>query len=175
MLFGTRVAETILASVHVRAHQQTGHMDASDLIKALQNILRGGGRPHMGQGQVVGAGVLDGGGDGGIGRDGVDGDERVAQPVVLDEPGQEHRDGGDLAGLVWHGFLAKHQAAGGGERRDEVGAEGPSKAAPFRDEGLACRSRGSPPRDFWPACCQARSAFLGRWRSKCRIRRTHAV
>jgi len=49
MLFGTRVAETILASVHVRAHQQAGHMDASDLIKALQNTLRGGGRPHMGQ------------------------------------------------------------------------------------------------------------------------------
>jgi hypothetical protein len=23
-------------------------MDASDLIKALQNILQGGGRPHMG-------------------------------------------------------------------------------------------------------------------------------
>jgi len=48
MLFGTPVAETILASAHVRAHQQAGHMDASDLIKALQNTLRGGGRPHMG-------------------------------------------------------------------------------------------------------------------------------
>ncbi len=47
MLFGTHVAETILASAHVRAHQQAGHMDASDLIKALQNTLRGGGRPHM--------------------------------------------------------------------------------------------------------------------------------
>src|SRR5271157_4390224 len=46
-LFGTLVAETILASVHVRAHRQAGHMDASDLIKALQNTLRGGGRPHM--------------------------------------------------------------------------------------------------------------------------------
>ena len=51
LLFGTRVAETILASVHVRAHLQAGHMDASDLIKALQNTLRGGGRPHMGLGQ----------------------------------------------------------------------------------------------------------------------------
>src|SRR6266849_10376076 len=47
VLFGTLVAETILASVHVRAHKQAGHMDASDLIKALQNTLRGGGRPHM--------------------------------------------------------------------------------------------------------------------------------
>src|SRR5689334_20437901 len=47
LLFGTRVAETILASVHVRAHPQAGHMDASNLIKALQNTLRGGGRPHM--------------------------------------------------------------------------------------------------------------------------------
>ncbi len=52
LLFGTRVAETILASVHVRAHQQAGHMDASDLIKALQNTLRGGGRPHMGLGPL---------------------------------------------------------------------------------------------------------------------------
>ena len=47
VLFGTLVAETILASVHVRAHKQAGHMDASDLIKVLQNTLRGGGRPHM--------------------------------------------------------------------------------------------------------------------------------
>src|SRR5208283_3669468 len=39
--YGTLVAETILASVHVRAHRQAGHMDASDLIKALQNTLRG--------------------------------------------------------------------------------------------------------------------------------------
>src|SRR5713101_2868231 len=46
-LFGTLIAETILASVHVRAHEQAGHMDASDLIKALQNTLRGGGRPNM--------------------------------------------------------------------------------------------------------------------------------
>jgi hypothetical protein len=33
---GTRVAETILASVHMRARQQAGHMDASDLIKSMQ-------------------------------------------------------------------------------------------------------------------------------------------
>jgi hypothetical protein len=44
LLFGTLVAETILASVHVRAHNQAGHMGASDLVKALQNTLRGGGR-----------------------------------------------------------------------------------------------------------------------------------
>ena len=47
-LFGALVAETILASVHVRAHQQAGHMDASDLTKALQITLQRGGRPHMG-------------------------------------------------------------------------------------------------------------------------------
>ena len=46
-LFGTRVAETILASVHVRAHQQAGHMDASDPITSPQKILQGGCRPHM--------------------------------------------------------------------------------------------------------------------------------
>jgi hypothetical protein len=44
MLFGTLVADTIWASAHVRAHRQVGHMDASDLIKALQNTLRGRGR-----------------------------------------------------------------------------------------------------------------------------------
>ena len=38
-LFGTLVAETILASVHVRARKQAGHMGASDLIKALQKHL----------------------------------------------------------------------------------------------------------------------------------------
>jgi hypothetical protein len=47
ILFGTLVVETILASVHVRAHKQAGHMDASDLIEAPQNILQGGGRPPM--------------------------------------------------------------------------------------------------------------------------------
>src|SRR3954467_14866557 len=47
IVYGTLVAETILASVHVRAHQQAEHMDASDLIKALQITLQGGGRPHM--------------------------------------------------------------------------------------------------------------------------------
>src|SRR5437870_6572705 len=47
LLFGTLVTEAVLASVHVRAHKQAGHMDASDLIKALQNTLQGGGRPHM--------------------------------------------------------------------------------------------------------------------------------
>ena len=36
-LFGTPVAETILARAHVRAHQQAEHMDASDLIKTLQS------------------------------------------------------------------------------------------------------------------------------------------
>src|SRR3982750_4878172 len=41
-LFGTLVAETILASVHVRARKQAGHMGASDLIKVLQNLARRG-------------------------------------------------------------------------------------------------------------------------------------
>lgn len=38
-LFGTRVAEAILASAHVRAHQQAVHMGASDLTKSLQKYL----------------------------------------------------------------------------------------------------------------------------------------
>ena len=33
LLFGTLVAETILASVHVRAHQQAEHMNAIDLVE----------------------------------------------------------------------------------------------------------------------------------------------
>jgi hypothetical protein len=41
-LFGTPVAETILASVHMRTHKQAGHMDARDLIKALQASCKEG-------------------------------------------------------------------------------------------------------------------------------------
>src|SRR3954469_20325726 len=41
-LFGTLIAETILAGVHVRARKQAGHMGASDLIKVLQNLARRG-------------------------------------------------------------------------------------------------------------------------------------
>src|SRR6266852_2849743 len=39
--------ETHLGSGHVRPHQQTGHMIASDPIRALHLLLRAGGRPHM--------------------------------------------------------------------------------------------------------------------------------
>lgn len=38
-LFGTHVAESILANVHVRAHQQAGHMNASDPIKIVRVFL----------------------------------------------------------------------------------------------------------------------------------------
>jgi hypothetical protein len=38
-VFGTRVAETILASGHVRPHKQAGHMIASDPIKSPLNEL----------------------------------------------------------------------------------------------------------------------------------------
>jgi len=47
-MFGTCVAETILASVHVRTPRKAGHMNASDQIKLSRNILRVRGRPHMG-------------------------------------------------------------------------------------------------------------------------------
>lgn len=39
MMSGTRVAETILASSHVRPHTKAGHMIASDSIKSLLNNL----------------------------------------------------------------------------------------------------------------------------------------
>jgi|GEM_PF-6294324 len=38
-VFGTNVAESILASVYVRAHQQAGHMNASDPIKIIKEFL----------------------------------------------------------------------------------------------------------------------------------------
>ncbi|TDQ06541.1 hypothetical protein, partial [Phyllobacterium brassicacearum] len=48
-VLGTRVAETILASGHVRPHTKAAHMEASDLIKKnLQKTLASGSRPHMG-------------------------------------------------------------------------------------------------------------------------------
>ena len=39
MLLGTHRADAILASGHVRLHQQAGHMTASDPIKTLSNTL----------------------------------------------------------------------------------------------------------------------------------------
>lgn len=45
-MFGTCVAETILASVHVRTQQQAGHMDASDQIK-LSRISCESGAVHI--------------------------------------------------------------------------------------------------------------------------------
>ena len=53
LLFGTLVAETILASVHVRAHRQAGHMGASDLIKTLQKHLARRGPSTYGPGSGV--------------------------------------------------------------------------------------------------------------------------
>lgn len=38
-LFGTHVAETILASVHARAQQQAGRMNASDTVKIISNYI----------------------------------------------------------------------------------------------------------------------------------------
>src|SRR5208282_4268974 len=46
-VFGTCVAETILASVHVRARKQAGHMDASDLIRALPKCSCEQGAVHI--------------------------------------------------------------------------------------------------------------------------------
>ena len=52
-LFGTRVADPILASGHVRPRQQAGHMIASDPTRAA-HLLQAGGRPHMGPGSRSG-------------------------------------------------------------------------------------------------------------------------
>ena len=41
-MFGTHVAEPILASVHVRARQQAGHMNASDPINLSKNSCKEG-------------------------------------------------------------------------------------------------------------------------------------
>jgi hypothetical protein len=53
-VFGTRVAETILASVHVRARQQAGHMDASDLIKPCRKTLARRGPSTYGVSIMIG-------------------------------------------------------------------------------------------------------------------------
>jgi hypothetical protein len=39
VLLGTHRADAILASGHVRLHQQAGHLSASDPIKTLSNTL----------------------------------------------------------------------------------------------------------------------------------------
>ena len=41
-VFGTRVAETILASDPKRPHQQAGHMDASDPIRTSKTLAARG-------------------------------------------------------------------------------------------------------------------------------------
>jgi hypothetical protein len=50
LLFGTPVAETILASAYVQAHRQAGHMDASDLIKITAKHLARRGPSTYGSG-----------------------------------------------------------------------------------------------------------------------------
>src|SRR5215213_7611619 len=48
-LFGTLVAKTILASVHVRARKKAGHMGASDLINAAAKYLARSGPSTYGE------------------------------------------------------------------------------------------------------------------------------
>jgi len=47
ILFGTLVAETILASIHVRAHKQAGHNGRKRSDQSTAKHLARGGRPHM--------------------------------------------------------------------------------------------------------------------------------
>jgi hypothetical protein len=49
-LLGTRAAETILASGHVRPRKKAAHMEASDPIKIFVKTLASRSRPHMGDG-----------------------------------------------------------------------------------------------------------------------------
>ena len=46
-MFGTLVAETILASARMRTHQQAGHMDASDPIKKFAKLSCREGAVHI--------------------------------------------------------------------------------------------------------------------------------
>ena len=49
-LFGTFIAEIVLASVHRRAHEQVGHTDLGDLIKTTEKKpCEEGGRPIWGR------------------------------------------------------------------------------------------------------------------------------
>jgi hypothetical protein len=108
--------------------------------------------------QVLGAGVPDGGGDGRVAGDGVDGDDRPLQAVIGAQTLQQDRDGGEFVGFVRDRLLAEHKAPVGGEgghqmqrrrpdaavmtapRRlavdgDEVGPVGPHLPHPCREAG----------------------------------------
>ena len=50
-LFGTFIAEIVLASVHRRAHEQVGHTDLGDLIKTTEKSLARKGAAPYGEGQ----------------------------------------------------------------------------------------------------------------------------
>ena len=52
MLFGTHVAKALVASAHMRAQRQVGHVDAGDLIKALQTTLWEVGCPYVDSGRL---------------------------------------------------------------------------------------------------------------------------
>src|SRR3546814_21025088 len=88
--------------------------------------------------QVVGAGIGDRGGDGGVAGDGVDRDERALEPSApvgsrCGEALQQRRYGGGLVRLGVDRPLSEDEAAGGGVGRDEVqrrGGGGPAGGAP---------------------------------------------
>ena len=109
MLFGTPVAEAILASVHVRAHQQAEHMGASDLIKALQTVLCRKQEAALDQFE-----------DGADIHLALDGFESVELPFdVAVAPGQRHRRAHGVVvrqqpfGEALQGRLPWHVASGG--------------------------------------------------------------
>jgi hypothetical protein len=86
--------------------------------------------------QVIGAGLLDGGCDCPVGRDGVDGNQRAAEPVLFGEPNQQDRNGGQFVGFVPDGFLAQYQAGCGGEGRNQVNGLAPKARSWLRREVL---------------------------------------
>ena len=91
--------------------------------------------------QVVGAGIPDRPGDRAVGGDGIDRDQRAAQPVLLGEPGQQERNGGQLVGFARHRLLPQHQTGGRGDGGDEVDRLRPRGAVVAAPRRLAPRLR----------------------------------
>ena len=86
---------------------------------------------------IVGLGREDGGRAGRVGGDGVDGDDRSGQTVVLGEALEEDGYGADLVGFIGHRLLAEHQPFGAGEGLDQMQGRSASGLVVARPRGLA--------------------------------------
>jgi len=88
--------------------------------------------------QVVGPGVDDGGGDGRIAGDGIDGDDGALQRAALGEALEQDRNGARLVRRLLDRFLAEDEPAGRWRRPRRDGA-GPSRRCDYGCDARSCR------------------------------------